>query len=202
MNQPKKYPSASTFQRIQFPCALNSLLSANSSDAITPQSIHIWFNANRFRRTQSGSWNRLGTIFATELRRARLRADACRSPPSLISRRGLREDQRRKKLALARCRSRGRGARKLRHNASRQEGRIDLLEGVSKSLRISLKRHGVTEMIVKDQSAEFQGLPHHRYHRVASALCCLINAGVGRPQPKLAYPTAPPAAPLRDAQNK
>ena len=65
-------------------------------------------------------WNRFGPMFAGEIRRKRVAAHAPVHPLAMASRRGLREDQRRDALPLARGRSRGRGAGILRHQGPGQ----------------------------------------------------------------------------------
>ena len=59
---------------------------------------------------------------------------------ALASRRGLREDQRREALPLAGCRPRGRSARKLRHEAARQEGSVEIPQEIAEAAWRSRKR--------------------------------------------------------------
>ena len=66
-------------------------------------------------------WHKFGPIFAAEIRKRRIEGSELQ-PLAVASRRSLREDQRRVALSLARRGSRGRGAGKLCHEDTRQEG--------------------------------------------------------------------------------
>lgn len=95
------------------------------------------------RETVRFWWNRFGVISPQPRP-----GNACVSAPPSAPRRGVREDQRREALPLARGRSRRRGTRELRHPVARQGGGAEIPAQ-------ALKRHGPVDVIVTDRLASY-----------------------------------------------
>jgi putative transposase len=99
---------------VRFPLSLR-----NVEDLLHERGVEISHETVRFW------WHRFGPIFAAEIRKRRIEGMKSSHWRWHLGR-DVREDQRRAALPLARRRSRGRGAGKLRHEDAGQEGRVEI----------------------------------------------------------------------------